>query len=208
MAHDWWNKIILFYYSILFYSILFYFIYFQDNKLHTFSNIYSNFSLQDYLSFGLPKDKTRELAKLRISAHDLLIERGRYFRPRIPRESRLCTSCNEIEDEEHFMLYCSMNSALRNDLFKTLNITYHDLKPGSDASFNAFAEETKYVCEFITMSLVVMLTVMSYYLIIFIQHPSLHSCTCMLLYVINMYWRTQTVISRAQPLNRNILSPF
>ena len=134
----------------------------QDNKLYTFSNIYSNFSLQDYLSFGLPKDKTRELAKLRISAHDLLIERGRYFRPRIPRESRLCTSCNEIEDEEHFMLYCSMNSELRNDLFKTLNITYHDLKPGSDASFNAFvhlmnpatAEETKYVCEFITMSLV------------------------------------------------------
>ena len=134
----------------------------QDNKLYTFSHIYSNFSLQDYLSFGLPKDKTRELAKLRISAHDLLIERGRYFRPRIPRESRLCTSCNEIEDEEHFMLYCSMNSGLRNDLFKTLNITYHDLKPGSDASFNAFvhlmnpatAEETKYVCEFITMSLV------------------------------------------------------
>ena len=64
----------------------------QDNKLYTFSNIYSNFTLQDYLSFGLPKDKTRELAKLRISAHDLLIERGRYFRPRIPRESRLCTS--------------------------------------------------------------------------------------------------------------------
>ena len=95
----------------------------QDNKLYTFSNIYSNVSLQDYLSFGLPKDKTRELAKLRISAHDLLIERGRYFRPRIPRESRLCTSCNEIEDEEHFMLYCSMNSALRNDLFKKMNIT-------------------------------------------------------------------------------------
>ena len=51
------------------------------------------------------------------------------------------------------MLYCSMNSALINDLFKTLNITYHDLKPGSDASFNTFvhlmnpatAEETKYV---------------------------------------------------------------
>ena len=48
------------------------------------------------------------------------------------------------------MLYYSMNSALRNDL-----------KPGTDASFNAFvhlmnpasAEETKYVCEFITMSL-------------------------------------------------------
>ena len=59
------------------------------------------------------------------------------------------------------MLYCSMNSALRNGLYKTLNIAYHDLTPGTDASSNAFvhlmnpttAEATKYVCEFITMSL-------------------------------------------------------
>ena len=43
------------------------------NKLHTFSNIYSDFSLQKYLSFGLPKDKTKGLSKLRISAHDLLV---------------------------------------------------------------------------------------------------------------------------------------
>ena len=44
------------------------------NKLHTFSNIYSDFSLQKYLSFGLPNDKTKGLSKLRISAHDLLVE--------------------------------------------------------------------------------------------------------------------------------------
>ena len=65
----------------------------HDNKLNTFSKIYSNFSLQKYLSFGLPKAKTKELSKLRVSAHELLIERGRYFRPQVPREKRLCTTC-------------------------------------------------------------------------------------------------------------------
>ena len=49
----------------------------QDNKLNTFSSIYTQFSLQNYVSFGLLKSKTRELSKLRISAYDLLIERGR-----------------------------------------------------------------------------------------------------------------------------------
>ena len=31
----------------------------QDNKLNTFSSIYTQFSLQNYLSFGLSKSKTR-----------------------------------------------------------------------------------------------------------------------------------------------------
>ena len=40
----------------------------HDNKLNTFSKLYSNFSLPKYLSFGLPKAKTKELSKLRLSA--------------------------------------------------------------------------------------------------------------------------------------------
>ena len=43
----------------------------QDNKLNTFSKLYLQFSLQTYLSFGLSKATTKELSKLRISAHDL-----------------------------------------------------------------------------------------------------------------------------------------
>ena len=42
----------------------------HPNKLHTLSNIYSDLSLQKYLSFGLPKDKTKGLSKPRISGHD------------------------------------------------------------------------------------------------------------------------------------------
>ena len=38
----------------------------------------------------------------------LHIETGRYVRPRLPAEERLCKICNsgEIEDEKHFLLKC------------------------------------------------------------------------------------------------------
>lgn len=129
----------------------------HDNKLVTFSNIYTQFSVQNYLSFGLPKSKTKQLSKLRISAHDLLVERGRYFRPQIPREKRLCINCNMLENEEHFILFCSKYSSIRNNLLRKLNIDYHDLIPNSTGSLNIFTrlmnpvtvEETKQICEFI-----------------------------------------------------------
>ena len=50
-------------------------------------------------------NKLKNLQKNRINAHDLLIESGRYFRPRIPREQRICVQCNQVEDEEHFYSY-------------------------------------------------------------------------------------------------------
>ena len=76
----------------------------NDNKLHTHSKIYDSFCLQPYLPFGLPKSLTKELTKIRISAHDLLIESGRHFWPRIPRGQRICVQCNQVEDEEHFFM--------------------------------------------------------------------------------------------------------
>ena len=33
---------------------------------------------------------------------------------------RLCKTCNKIEDEEHFILECTINSKLRTDLFAIL----------------------------------------------------------------------------------------
>jgi hypothetical protein len=49
----------------------------HDNKLFFFANIYpKDFILQDYLSLKLPVNITRELTKLRLSSHSLLIEKG------------------------------------------------------------------------------------------------------------------------------------
>jgi hypothetical protein len=39
---------------------------------------------------------------------------------KIPRILRLCITCNKIEDEEHFILECTINSKLRTDLFAIL----------------------------------------------------------------------------------------
>ena len=53
--------------------------------------------------------------KLRISDHNLEIERGRYFK--INRDERLCKFCKIVEDEEHFILKCSKNENIRQALF-------------------------------------------------------------------------------------------
>ena len=77
-----------------------------DSKLNTFANCYNEFSLQSYLDLNLSKSIVKNLTKLRISAHTLLIEKGRYFRPKVCRNLKLCSLCNKIEDEEHFLLFC------------------------------------------------------------------------------------------------------
>ena len=126
-----------------------------DWRIKVFCSILFYYNRTEYLLI------TIDYLSSRISAHDLLIERGRYFRPRIPRESRTCTTCDTIENEEHFMLHCSKNSAIRNDLFQKMKIEYPGLIPNTDASLKtlvrlmnpATVEETKYICDFITASL-------------------------------------------------------
>ena len=70
------------------------------------------------------------LTKLRISAHPLYIETGRYSKPPTPKEKRLCCSCRLfIEDEKHFVLYCSKYEQYRwqyNDLFNVNTYTCDD----------------------------------------------------------------------------------
>ena len=100
--------------------------------------IINNFSLQisiqkisfyKYLSLKLPVNITRELTKLKLSSHSLLIEKGRYFRPKIKEENRLCSQCNQIEDEQHFLIHCTKFANVRKLLLKKLNINLQDLCP-------------------------------------------------------------------------------
>lgn len=130
----------------------------HDNKLFFFSNIYQHFQIQDYLSFNLPNSLTNNLTKLRISAHQLLVEKGRYFRPKIERKNRLCTNCNELEDEEHFLLYCEKFKDLRSNLFTKMNIQINDLCPRNIYSTSVLnkllnptcKDDTIYICKFIS----------------------------------------------------------
>jgi GH25 family lysozyme M1 (1,4-beta-N-acetylmuramidase) len=54
------------------------------------------------------------LTKIRVSAHTLAIETGRYSKPKILASERFCKFCrNVMEDEKHFILNCSQYETLR-----------------------------------------------------------------------------------------------
>jgi hypothetical protein len=58
-------------------------------------------------------------------------------RKKIPRILRLCKTCNKIEDEEHFILECTINSKLRTDLFAIL--------ANENPNFMQFSSEQKLI---------------------------------------------------------------
>ena len=56
----------------------------EGNKLRTYCTVKKNFTYENYLDFNNDFRLRRELTKLRISAHRLEIEIGRYKSPKIP----------------------------------------------------------------------------------------------------------------------------
>ena len=95
----------------------------EGNKLRTYSKFKKEFQIEKYLLSTQSKRNRAEYAKLRISAHKLAIEMGRYHRPnKIPADSRFCIFCKDgsIEHEEHFILKCKLYSQERNECFNKL----------------------------------------------------------------------------------------
>ena len=90
----------------------------QKSKLYLFSNLKQNLSVESYLSIS-NFEYRKLITKLRISEHNLLIEKGRHLN--IPREQRLCSHCKCIDDEKHFLLHCTTNSELRSSFLNILN---------------------------------------------------------------------------------------
>ena len=85
-----------------------------SSKAIHYRNFYGYFGIQFYVGTNLPVHLTRNLAKLRCSAHELKVEKGRHSG--ITYQQRICALCrnNQIEDEFHFVLKCPF---------------YHDLGP-------------------------------------------------------------------------------
>jgi hypothetical protein len=81
--------------------------YIQDDVLVDYKRLISIFSdikqWATYVDNIILKSDRSNIAKLRICAHNLEIEKGRYFQ--INRTERFCKICNdlEIEDGNHFL---------------------------------------------------------------------------------------------------------
>ena len=77
----------------------------------------SKFNKECYLDSVIKYADRTNITRLRISAHRLEIELGRYNQT--PRDDRICSWCNivlgssTIENEDHFLNHCDLNAASR-----------------------------------------------------------------------------------------------
>ena len=91
-------------------------------KLEFYHLIKTNFQPEKYLSIINVPDFRKNLTKLRISSHNLYVERGRYQIPYVSRENRWCVHCfynlgtKYIEDETHVLVNCPLYSTTRKNL--------------------------------------------------------------------------------------------
>ena len=96
---------------------------FESQKLDFFQGVYKMGQRPSYVDLLKNRDDRANLCKIRISAHPLMIERGRHLN--IPSLERYCPLCklNMIEDEKHFLFVCNSFTTQRNIFYgKILNM--------------------------------------------------------------------------------------
>ena len=78
--------------------------------------------MEPHILYIKNKNVQQALTRLRVSSHNLLIERGRHSRPIIRRGERICKFCslNEIDDEMHFLSKCSFHDSERISLIENV----------------------------------------------------------------------------------------
>lgn len=85
----------------------------ESSKLSTYKSVKTQFQYEKYLSCVQIEKHRVALTRLRCSAHNLMIEEGRYRS--IDRDLRLCQFCNmnSVETEYHFLLVCPAYREIR-----------------------------------------------------------------------------------------------
>ncbi len=76
------------------------------NKLRTYRTFKTDHKQEKYLNLIKDTRIRSAVAKMRLSNHHLMIEKGRHIGLKL--EQRICNKCalNEIEDEKHAMMKC------------------------------------------------------------------------------------------------------
>ena len=96
-------------------------------KLRTYFLLKTKLSFEPYLNCG---DSWRRsgMTQLRVGTNMLNIERGRWEKKKV--EERICHVCstNQVEDEMHFLLDCSVYDGVRQNLYNKLDNEKYDIK--------------------------------------------------------------------------------
>ena len=78
----------------------------SNNKLETYVLLKNEFIKENYIDILKEKHLLRAMSRLRTSCHPLKIETGCHYKPPLSRQNHLCSVCNVIEEEEHFLVSC------------------------------------------------------------------------------------------------------
>ena len=79
--------------------------------------------MEDYLYIVKNSKERNALIRFRLSNHDLMIEKGRHFRPKIEKSKRYCHFCKDkVENEVHFLTECPVYDEERKLLYETCRI--------------------------------------------------------------------------------------
>ena len=95
----------------------------NQHKLRTYCLFKTKFEMEPYLQYKYQISNRRNYTKMRVSAHTLAVETGRYTQPKTPLHLRKCVFCNldELEDEEHVVLRCPRYDTIRTELVSKLS---------------------------------------------------------------------------------------
>ena len=130
----------------------------KEQKMRSYIGFKNHFMYEDYLNLTNVKHR-KAITRLRISAHNLAIERGRYTYPKTPVEKRLCKVCNtnEVENEQHFLLHCPLYKEMREDFFTNVgnicpNFAYLEPLQRFNYLLSAGCDIAKLTSQFICMA--------------------------------------------------------
>jgi hypothetical protein len=87
----------------------------QGSKLRTYKLFNFSYCTEQYLLQNIPIRYRSAFVKFRCGVAPLKIETGRYERREL--NERLCINCDNIEDEKHVLLKCSLYEDLRQSMF-------------------------------------------------------------------------------------------
>ncbi len=101
----------------------------RKEKLCTYRTFKTDSKQELYLSHIKVHAHRSLIARLRGGTAPLAVELGRYHRPKVPREERLCSLCGvTVENEYHFLLECPVLSQCREKLFIIVSKVMPDFK--------------------------------------------------------------------------------
>jgi len=102
----------------------------QHNKLDVYSSFKCHFGLEPYIFMVRNRNQRSHLSRLRLSAHQLGCETGRYRRPPVPREERYCAYCpagpggqRPLDTEVHCLTQCVVGEEERQELHNSICAT-------------------------------------------------------------------------------------